>query len=46
MWHSMLAMGAAQLRVEYSGILPDLFGEGQAAIVAGVVDADAYIAGH
>ena len=31
--------GVAQLRVEYSGILPDLFGEGQAAIVAGVVDA-------
>ena len=35
--------GIAQLRVQYSGILPDLFGEGQAAIVAGVVDADAIL---
>jgi cytochrome c-type biogenesis protein CcmE len=35
--------GIVQLRVQYSGILPDLFGEGQAAIVNGVVDADAIL---
>ncbi|MDE0840909.1 MAG: cytochrome c maturation protein CcmE [Porticoccaceae bacterium] len=35
--------GAVHLRVHYSGILPDLFDEGQAAIVAGVVDANSVL---
>ncbi|MGV6808133.1 MAG: cytochrome c maturation protein CcmE [bacterium] len=32
--------GAAELEVHYSGILPDLFAEGEAAVVSGSVDGD------
>ncbi|TQV78241.1 cytochrome c maturation protein CcmE [Exilibacterium tricleocarpae] len=32
--------GAAQLQVQYEGILPDLFAEGEAAVVHGRLDGD------